>query len=146
MGIHLKNSFSPILAGYRNLILISAKIILLLAAAAAINIILIYPMWYAAIRHTEIYTSVMEIIFSVLLLLTVTKGIKKKIILERQAGRSPFGVFIKPAVKAVKLAVFLVCVYVTAIAFHLKSYPAAAACFAVTFTAGGYMFFRKNNR
>jgi len=143
---HLKNSFMSILAGYRNFFLISAKILLLLAAAALINIILIYPMWYTAIRHTGIYTAIMEIIFSVLLLFTVIKGIKKKIILERQAGRSLFGVFIKPAVKAVKLSVFLICVYITAIAFHLKSYPAAAAGFAVTFLAGGYMFFRKNNR
>ncbi len=145
MGTHLQNNFRSILKGYRNLLLISAKILLLLAIAAAINIILIYPMWYTAVRHTEIYTAIMETVFSVLLILTVIKGIKRKIIVERQAGRSSFRVLLTPVVNTAKLLIFLICIYFTAIAFHMKSYPAAVACFAVTFIAGGYMFFRKKN-
>ena len=139
----LKNSLSRIIKGYGKLASAVFKALFILAAAAGINVILIYPLWYSAIHFKKAYTAVTGTIALILILFLSGKSIAKRAAAEKSKGNSPLKFFLKPVLKAGKLLIFLAFLYLFTILFF-TGYRAAALFGIILFLfVTGLMFFPK---
>ncbi len=137
----IRNNFSLILKGYGRFAVIVLKTALVLAAAAGINIIFLYPLWYTAINYRSIYTAVTSIAISAAIIIVIAKSIKKRIELEKARGKSPAAFFIKPVVKTVKFTTVLFIIYMFTFLFFKGFMIAAAVGFIIFLLAAGLLLF-----
>ncbi len=137
----LKNNLSRVIKGYGKLASGVLKAVIILASAAGINIILIYPLWYSAIHFKKAYTAVTGTIIIALILFITGKAILKRAETEKSKGKSTLKFFMEPVLKAGKLLIVLAFLYLFAILFY-NGYRAAALLGIILFLFfTGLMFF-----
>lgn len=112
------NRVSEIIKGYRSFFILFLKSLSLLGAIVGINLILIYPLWYSAIHFREFYTYVVGILLLSGIVFVIIKNIINKINRERQYGRSPAQILLKPVINFVKFLAVFIFLYIFALLLH----------------------------
>ncbi|RKX91751.1 MAG: hypothetical protein DRP59_07055 [Spirochaetes bacterium] len=141
----LTNRLSIVTRGYLKLTTGIVKAVLILAAAAGINIILIYPLWYSAIHYSTLYTAVTGTAIIAAILFFTVKFILRKAASEKAKGKSPVLFLIRPLVRTSAAVAVVFCLYLFSILFFRGYRIAALTGLLIFLFAAGLIFFSKKN-
>lgn len=139
----LTNKFSIVARGYLKLAAGILKAVFILAAAAGINILLIYPLWYSAIHYSRLYTAFTGAVIICVLIYFMVKSVLKKAASEKTKGNSPALFLLKPLVKTGAAAVVALCLYLLSLLFFKGHRITALTGLLLFLFAAGLVFFSK---